>query len=53
MIRKVAYGEVNKNTENFRDVSKNELFVLGVILLIILVLGFYPRLITDLIAGTR
>ncbi len=53
MIRKVAYGDVNKSTENFKDLTKNELFVLSLIMLIILVLGFYPRLITDLIAGTR
>nr|MBP6316242.1 NADH-quinone oxidoreductase subunit M [Chitinophagaceae bacterium] len=53
MIRRVAYGEMNTNTEHFKDVSKNEWFVLALILLIILVLGFYPRLITDLIAGTR
>jgi NADH-quinone oxidoreductase subunit M len=53
MIRKVAYGEMNTNTEHFKDVSKNEWFVLALILVIILALGFYPRLITDLIAGTR
>lgn len=52
MIRKVAFGELNSNTENFRDLSKNELFILSLIMLMILAFGFYPKLLTDLIAGT-
>ncbi len=51
MIRKVAFGNVNTNTENFKDLSNNELFILVLIMLLILVLGFYPSLITNLIAG--
>ncbi|MCC7029272.1 MAG: NADH-quinone oxidoreductase subunit M [Chitinophagaceae bacterium] len=50
MIRKVAFGELNAQTEGFKDLSHNETFILALIMLLILVLGFYPKLITGLIA---
>ncbi len=49
MIRKVAYGEVNAATEKFTDLTTNEFLVLGILMLLILALGFYPKLITDLL----
>lgn len=52
MIRKVAFGNLNSETENFKDLTKNEMFILILIMLMILVLGFYPSLITNLIAGS-
>lgn len=45
MIRKVAYGELKENTSKFTDLTNNEMFILSLIVLIILVLGFYPKLL--------
>jgi NADH-quinone oxidoreductase subunit M len=49
MIRKVAFGELNAQTEGFKDLTINETLILALIMLMILVLGFYPKLITGLI----
>ncbi|MCZ2140155.1 MAG: NADH-quinone oxidoreductase subunit M [Bacteroidia bacterium] len=43
MIRKVAYGELKENTKNFTDLSNNEMFIIGLVMFIILALGFYPQ----------
>ena len=49
MVRKVAFGEVNSNTANFKDLTKNEMFIMSLIVLMIIILGFYPAYIIDLL----
>ncbi len=43
MVRKVAYGELKENTKKFNDLTNNEMFIIGLIMFIILALGFYPQ----------
>lgn len=45
MIRKVFYGEMNAVTATVKDIAWNERLVLGVIVLLIFVLGIYPRIL--------
>ncbi|HRG83903.1 MAG TPA: NADH-quinone oxidoreductase subunit M, partial [Chitinophagaceae bacterium] len=45
MIRKVFYGEMNALTSTVKDIAWNERLVLGLIVLLIFVLGVYPRLL--------
>jgi len=49
MIQKVAYGDVKANTSSFTELSINEKIGMGIILLLIVVLGFYPKFLMDLI----
>jgi NADH-quinone oxidoreductase subunit M len=49
MIQKVAYGDVKANTSSFSELSINEKIGMGIILLLIVVLGFYPKFLMDLI----
>ncbi|MEO6405883.1 MAG: NADH-quinone oxidoreductase subunit M [Ferruginibacter sp.] len=48
MIRNVFYGETNSLTENIKDISFNQQFVLGFIVLLIFILGVYPQPVIDL-----
>lgn len=52
MIRKVFYGEVNELTAGATDISLNEKFVLGLIVVVIFVLGVYPGLLIHETSGT-
>lgn len=49
MVQKVAYGELNEKTSLFKDLTINEKMVMGIILLLIIGLGFYPKVLMDLI----
>ncbi len=48
MVQKVAYGEA-KTTAVVNDVSKNELLGLVIIIVLILVLGVYPKILFGII----
>jgi NADH-quinone oxidoreductase subunit M len=52
MIQKVFYGNTNKLTEKARDIRPNEKFILGAIVLIILLIGVYPKPVLDLTRAT-
>lgn len=45
MIRKVFYGDMNPLTAAVKDIAWNERLVLGLIVLLIFVLGVYPRIL--------
>ncbi len=49
MVQKVFYGELNKNTENVKDIDINELAALGVIIMFILVMGVYSEPFNNLL----
>jgi len=49
MIQKVAYGPEGLKSASFSDLKLNEIIVMIVVVLMILVLGFYPKLLTELI----
>ncbi|MBL7765550.1 MAG: NADH-quinone oxidoreductase subunit M [Chitinophagaceae bacterium] len=49
MIQKVAYGNTNSLTEGFKDLTINEKLILILIILIILWLGFYPKMLMGLV----
>jgi NADH-quinone oxidoreductase subunit M len=52
MIGKVFYGNTNALTEKGVDIKLNEKFVLATIVVIILVVGVYPRPVLDLTKET-
>lgn len=52
MIQKVAFGNLKSNTEFFKDLTLNEKIILIVVMLLILFLGFYPKMILDLVNVT-
>jgi NADH-quinone oxidoreductase subunit M len=52
MIQKVFYGNTNRLTEKARDIRPNEKFVLAVIVLIIVVIGVYPKPVLGLTKDT-
>jgi NADH-quinone oxidoreductase subunit M len=52
MIQKVFYGDTNKLTEKGRDIRPNEKFILGVIVVIILAIGVYPKPVLNLTKST-
>lgn len=43
MIRKVFYGNTNSLTETGFDIKLNEMFALGIIVVLIFWMGFYPQ----------
>ncbi len=49
MIQKVAYGPEKANTALFADLKMNELVVMIIFVLMIVILGFYPKILVDLI----
>lgn len=49
MVQKVAYGELSEKNAGFTDLQANEKLVLWVLMALILVLGFYPQLLLDLV----
>jgi NADH-quinone oxidoreductase subunit M len=52
MIQKVFYGNTNRLTEQARDIRVNEKLILAAIVLIIVVVGVYPKPVLDLTKGT-
>jgi NADH-quinone oxidoreductase subunit M len=48
MIQKVFYGDTNKLTEKAKDIRINEKFILAAIVLIIVVIGVYPKPVLEL-----
>ena len=48
MIQKVFYGNTNSITENITDISFNEKFGLGLIVIMIFAFGVYPQPMIDL-----
>ena len=53
MVQKVAYGELNPKTNQFGDLKLNEKLIVIVIMVLILVLGFYPKPVLDLVSVTE
>lgn len=52
MVQKVIFGESNALTATTTDLKGNELFVLSIIVVIILVLGVYPKPMLELVSST-
>jgi NADH-quinone oxidoreductase subunit M len=52
MIQKVIYGQGNTLTAGTTDLQNGELLVLALIVVIILVLGVYPKPMLELVSGT-
>ena len=53
LYRRVVFGEINNDSvKNLKDISKNEYLVLTPLLIMTLVLGFYPNLVLDLISAS-
>jgi len=52
MIQRVFYGDTNRLTEKGTDIRLNEKFVLAVIVVLILVVGVYPKPVLDLTRAT-
>ena len=52
MIQKIFYGAVNTITATMRDISMNEKFILGVIVVMIFIAGIYPQPFFDLTKDT-
>ena len=52
MVQKVIFGQSNALTETTTDLKGNELLVLIVIVGIILVLGFYPKPLLELVSSS-
>jgi NADH-quinone oxidoreductase subunit M len=52
MIKRVFYGEVNGVTAGVTDIRLNEKFALAVIVLLIVVVGVYPRPVLELTKET-
>jgi len=48
MIQRVFYGKTNGLTEKAVDIAVNEKFVLGVIVVVILVVGVYPKPVLEM-----
>jgi NADH-quinone oxidoreductase subunit M len=49
MVQKVAYGPLKTTSMGFNDLEWNEKIVVILILLVILILGFYPKYLLDLV----
>lgn len=52
MIQRVFFGNTNTLTGTMRDIKFNERFVLGVLVIVILVIGVYPRPFLELTQGS-
>jgi NADH-quinone oxidoreductase subunit M len=48
MFQKVMLGKVSENVSSFPDLMWNEKIVLGVIAIVIIVMGIYPKPIFDI-----
>jgi NADH-quinone oxidoreductase subunit M len=52
MVQKVIFGESNQLTATTTDLKGNEFLVLSIIVVIIIVLGVYPKPMLDLVSST-
>lgn len=52
MLQKVLYGETSAVTANARDIKFNEKMILSVLVVLILVIGVYPKPMLDLTQST-
>ena len=52
MIQKVFYGNTNALTSKGRDIFFHEKMILALVVLVILVMGVYPKPVMDLTRGT-
>jgi len=52
MIQKVFYGDSNSLTANGHDIRLNEKFILIFIVILILIIGVYPKPILDITMET-
>jgi NADH-quinone oxidoreductase subunit M len=52
MIQKVLFGNTNAQTSNGRDINGNEKLALSIIVVLILVIGVYPKPFMELTQGT-
>lgn len=52
MIQKVFYGNTNALTNGARDIRLNEKLILSVLVLLIIVIGVYPKPILEITQGT-
>jgi NADH-quinone oxidoreductase subunit M len=52
MIQRVFYGKVNRLTEKAKDIRLNEKVILAAIVIIIVVIGVYPKPVLDLTKDT-
>jgi NADH-quinone oxidoreductase subunit M len=52
MIQKVLFGNTNAVTSNGRDINVNEKLALSIIVVLILVIGVYPKPFMELTQGT-
>lgn len=52
MVQKVIFGQSNELTATATDLKGNELLVLSIIVVIIIVLGVYPKPMLDLVSST-
>ncbi len=53
LYRRVVFGEINNlKIKSLTDLNKNEYFILTPLLIMTIVLGFYPSLVLDLISSS-
>jgi NADH-quinone oxidoreductase subunit M len=53
LYRRVVFGEIiNDQIKSLKDLNKNEYLILTPLLIMILILGFYPALLLDLISSS-
>jgi NADH-quinone oxidoreductase subunit M len=53
MVKRVFYGEVrNQKIKSLEDISWREFFILSVLAILIILIGVYPKIITDMTNAT-
>jgi NADH-quinone oxidoreductase subunit M len=53
MVKRVFYGEArNQKISALKDISWREFFILSVLALLIILIGIYPKIITDMTNAT-
>jgi NADH-quinone oxidoreductase subunit M len=52
MLQKVIFGESNALTATTTDLQNSEMLALSLIVVVILVLGVYPKPMLDLVSST-
>jgi NADH-quinone oxidoreductase subunit M len=53
MVQKIAYGNTNTSTNKMKDVDTTEWIALGLVVLMILVFGFFPNLLLQFVQTTN
>jgi NADH-quinone oxidoreductase subunit M len=53
MVKRVFYGEArNQKIKSLEDISWREFFILSVLAILIILIGVYPKIITDMTNAT-